>query len=110
MSPILFNIAIKPLLQTIILDHQFVGITPATPPTPASHYAPPPPPLKVLGYAGGVFVFLNNVSDLDRLVSHLENYQHASNAKLNPHKTISLSLSGKPQPDWNRKLVKKKLS
>ena len=105
---ILFNIAIEPLLQTIILDHQFVGITPASPPTPTSHYAPPPPPpLKVLGYADDVFVFLNNVLDLDRLVSHLANYQHASNAQLNPHKTVSLSLSGKPQPDWNHKLVEK---
>ncbi|KAG2214076.1 hypothetical protein INT45_010955 [Circinella minor] len=84
LSPILFNLALEPLLQSILRDQHFQGILPMLPPTIAPHLSPRPIHLKVLGYADDVFVFLHPQSDLERLDLHLSTYQKASNAKLNP--------------------------
>ncbi|KAI7846912.1 hypothetical protein BDC45DRAFT_576446 [Circinella umbellata] len=76
-----------------------------SPLTVAPHLSPTPIPLKVLGYADDVFLFLYLQPYLERLDLHLSTYQKAFNAKLNSQKIISISLSGKKQQAGNTKLV-----
>ncbi|KAI7852867.1 hypothetical protein BDC45DRAFT_512737 [Circinella umbellata] len=64
------------------------------------------PLLKVLEYANDSFVFLHRFLDMDRLHTHPNTYQKASNVTLNTRKTILISLSDKQQTAWNTKLIK----
>lgn len=99
-SPILFNLALEPLLRAILADDSFQGISLNTVAS-ENISLPTLPPLKCLAYADDVMIFLSTPSDLHRLQLHLSKYQSASNAKLNPHKSQAISLSGNRQPEWN---------
>ncbi|KAG1445074.1 hypothetical protein G6F55_012092 [Rhizopus delemar] len=92
-SPVLFNLAFEPLLRRIIRDLAFCGF--ALPRSSLSH-----PldlnlqPIKLLAYADDMVCLLHDPNDLNVLHSHLEVYSRASNAQINFHKTLAVSLSG----------------
>lgn len=95
LSPVLFNLALEPLLRTLMADSSFHGYHFQR---PSSCMVPviSPPPFKLLAYADDVLVSLRSPSDLDRLMQHLDTYARASNARLNRHNTQAFSLSGHP--------------
>ena len=59
-----------------------------------------PPPLKLLSYADDLEVFLSSPREWPVLLSLLELYGRASNAKVNLSKTVLVSLSGVAHPEW----------
>ncbi|KAG1466235.1 hypothetical protein G6F56_004725 [Rhizopus delemar] len=54
------------------------------------------PLLKALAYADDIMVFLSSPEEIQTLMSILSTYERASNACLNCHKTIAVSISGTP--------------
>jgi hypothetical protein len=58
------------------------------------------PTLKLLAYADDILVFLKDPIELTSLLTLINAYELASNAKLNLGKTIAVSLSGQSQPFW----------
>jgi hypothetical protein len=57
-----------------------------------------------LAYADGVIVFLKGPTGLQVLLQLVSLYGRASNAKLNCHKTLAVSLSGQEQLEWRTML------
>ncbi|CAO3611948.1 unnamed protein product [Mucor hiemalis] len=122
LSPLLFNLAFEPLLRSILASSSFsgVGLAPVSVPRswcpdPASVLSPsgeldwfldrvsdvdPPPPLKLLSYADDLEVFLSSPDEWPELLSLLDLYGRASNAKVNLNKTVLVSLSGVAHPEW----------
>ncbi|CEP16737.1 hypothetical protein, partial, partial [Parasitella parasitica] len=59
-----------------------------------------PAPVKLLSYADDLEVFLSCPDEWPVLLSLLELYGRASNAKVNLGKTVLVSLSGRPHSAW----------
>ena len=96
LSPIIFNLALEPLLQMILQDQNITGMTP---PDPFTQLQPPQPNhaiFKLSAYADDLLVIVRTPREYRRLISHIDTYGAASNAKLNLNKTQVLSLSGNP--------------
>ncbi|KAG1034961.1 hypothetical protein G6F43_013321 [Rhizopus delemar] len=93
-SPLLFNLAIEPLIKAIVYSPQIIGFRP--PNLSLSNIRTPvygPPSLcslKVLAYADDLLIFLNNPGDLDVVQSLIACYNQASNAKMNYDKTVAV--------------------
>ncbi|KAG2203643.1 hypothetical protein INT47_011737 [Mucor saturninus] len=97
LSPILFNLALEPLLQTTLQDPLLPGVLPYT----LYRDSGIPTALKTLAYADDVLVVLTRPSEYAILQRHLHIYERASNGKLNTSKTQVLSVTGKPLgPNW----------
>ena len=97
LSPVLFNLALEPLLSRILHDDSITGYQ--LPATPLHNYninIKDPTQLKILAYADDCFVFIHNLHDLQRTMLHIETYSLASNATINKDKTHAISLSGSP--------------
>ncbi len=62
------------------------------------------PPVKALTYADNVIVFLKDPTELQVLLQLVSLYGRASNAKLNRHKTLSISLSDDERLEWRAML------
>ncbi|KAG1136310.1 hypothetical protein G6F37_012114 [Rhizopus arrhizus] len=92
LSPILFNLALEPLLLSINQDAQMVGYRFTT--TGIPHH------VKTLAYADDICTILNNHSGYDRLQYHMHQYSNVSNAKFNQDETEAFSLSGTPNESW----------
>ncbi|KAG1040349.1 hypothetical protein G6F43_012298 [Rhizopus delemar] len=111
-SPMLFNLAFEPLLRKILTDPLYNGFsTPRAPPSCISDNLLQP--IKLLAYADDVLCLLKDPSDLTRLQTHLDTYSQASNAKVNFHKTETLSLSGSritPSSIWHGPLLSHRIS
>jgi hypothetical protein len=60
----------------------------------------PPPAVKLLSYADDLEVFLSSPDEWSILLSLLDLYGRASNAKVNLGKTVLVSLSGVSHPVW----------
>ncbi|KAK4521393.1 uncharacterized protein ATC70_012008 [Mucor velutinosus] len=135
LSPLLFNIAFDPFLRSIQQNPTFEGfhVQQEAPPHPSptadvddlteslTNSSPPPDsprntpsvspthrnPIKykILAYADDTLVYLKNFSDFLLLQDSINAYMKASNALLNYRKTIAISLSGQPQPDWREFLA-----
>ncbi|KAG1165002.1 hypothetical protein G6F46_005500 [Rhizopus delemar] len=58
------------------------------------------PPVKALADADDVIAFLKSPTELQDLLQLVSLYGRASNAKLNHHKTLAVSLSGEEQLEW----------
>ncbi|KAG1048844.1 hypothetical protein G6F43_008790 [Rhizopus delemar] len=69
-----------------------------------SNLARSSPPVKALAYADDVLVFLKGPTELQVLLQLVSLYGRASNAKLNHHKTLAVSLSGEEQLEWRTML------
>ncbi|KAG2230678.1 hypothetical protein INT48_008019 [Thamnidium elegans] len=93
LSSILFNLALDPLLQSIVQDPTLPGIVPRPIPQLSSGSIPTPNALKSMAYADDIIIFLNTPFEFGTLLHHLKTYELASNG-LNVSKTQVLSLSG----------------
>jgi hypothetical protein len=96
LSPLLFNLALEPLLLAINQDTRITGYRFVQ--AGVDHY------VKTLAYADDICTILHNQDDYYRLLYHLELYSSVSNAKFNQQKTEAFSLSGKPDRDWKELL------
>jgi hypothetical protein len=92
LSCILYNLAIEPLLRSILDDRTIQGY-PFQQLYPAA-ISRPLKPIKLLCYADDLLVFLMTHAEFDRLNLLLDHYSKASNAKINMNKVKALSLSG----------------
>jgi hypothetical protein len=110
LSPLLFNIAFDPFLRSIQQNPEFGGFhvqqeapphsTPSVTPTHRNSLQ-----YKILAYADDTLVYLKNSADFLLLQNSINTYMKASNALLNYRKTIAISLSGSPQPEWREFLA-----
>ncbi|KAF9185027.1 hypothetical protein BGZ49_004356 [Haplosporangium sp. Z 27] len=89
LSPLLFNIAIEPLIQTTISSPVIQSI--AIPSYLSS-------PLKIMACAGDLKVYLREVEEWYALKEVMETYSLASNAKPNLSKTVAYPLSSTGGP------------
>lgn len=96
LSPLLFNLAMEPLLLSLLHDDNLIGFPPSTQPVSPTM----PRPMKLLAYADDLCIFLSNQQDFHRAMAHLTAYNQASNAKVNVSKTEVFSLSGARLPTW----------
>ncbi|KAG1546419.1 hypothetical protein G6F46_009806 [Rhizopus delemar] len=105
LSPLLFNLAIEPFLRSIWSSSLISGFTfPRSTQSGLSNLARSSPPVKALAYADDVLVFLKGPTELQVLLQLVSLYGRASNAKLNHHKTLAVSLSGEEQLEWRTML------
>ncbi|KAG1135452.1 hypothetical protein G6F38_012791 [Rhizopus arrhizus] len=105
LSPLLFNLAIEPLLRAIWFSPLISGFTFLRQQHPNFTSLPiSSPPLKALAYADDVLVFLTRSTELQTLLYLVSLYGKASNARLNRGKTITVSLSGEDHHDWRQTL------
>ncbi|KAG1167868.1 hypothetical protein G6F36_012411 [Rhizopus arrhizus] len=105
LSPLLFNLAIEPFLRSIWSSSLISGFTfPRSIQLGLSNLARSSPPVKALAYANDVLVFLKGPTELQVLLQLVSLYGRASNAKLNRHKTLAVSLSGEEQLEWRTML------
>jgi endonuclease/exonuclease/phosphatase family metal-dependent hydrolase len=123
LSPLLFNLAFEPLLRSLLVSSLAgvslgsVMVSPRFKPSPLSvHVDPkdgtgnwpldfvsgstPPPAVKLLSYADDLEVFLSSPDEWSLLLSLLDLYGRASNAKVNLSKTVLVSLSGVSHASW----------
>jgi hypothetical protein len=124
LSPLLFNLAFEPLLRSILVCSGLSGVSLAPvvlpsrwKPTPSSVRIDPgggcwdwpldfvsasssPPAVKLLSYADDLEVFLSGPGEWSVLLSLLDTYGRASNAKVNLKKTVLVSLSGVAHSSW----------
>jgi hypothetical protein len=97
-SPLLFNLAMEPLVKAISQSPDIKGFS-APPPSLSSINASISgpsgfQPIKVLAYADDLLIYLQDQSDLDEVQRLIQCYNHASNAKMNFDKTVAFSVSG----------------
>ncbi|CDS10942.1 hypothetical protein LRAMOSA11428 [Lichtheimia ramosa] len=121
LSPLLFNLAFEPMLRSI-WNSCLQGVSLCTVPI-ARHHRPTPvmlpecrhtqatdyvctsftdpaPTVKMLSYADDLEVFLTHPDEWPVLMSLLDKYSRASNAKVNLSKTVMMSLSGREHAAW----------
>ncbi|KAG1050390.1 hypothetical protein G6F43_007335 [Rhizopus delemar] len=103
-SPILFNLALEPLIRAINDSQRIQGFLPPSLSLPTIRgplYGPSSlQPIKVLAYAGDLLIFLRNAADLAEVQRLIQHYNQASNTKMNFDKTVAFSISGIPPPRW----------
>ncbi|KAG1358340.1 hypothetical protein G6F62_000791 [Rhizopus arrhizus] len=105
LSPLLFNLAIEPLLRFIWSSPLISGFIFLRPQQPNFTSLPrPSPPLKVLAYADNDLVFLTRPTELQTLLYLVFLYGKASNARSNRGKTLAVSLSAEDHQDWSQML------
>ncbi|KAG0934887.1 hypothetical protein G6F32_010587 [Rhizopus arrhizus] len=97
LSPLLFNLALEPLLLSIQQDRAIIGYGYESDGIPQS--------VKTIAYADDVCVILNTQDDFTRLQYHLSQYSQVSNAKFNQAKTEAFSLNGDKDENWERYLL-----
>jgi hypothetical protein len=95
LSPLLFNLALEPLLLSILQDPSYQGYVPMHADTTPSRQ-----PVKLLAYADDICLFLGHHDDYTLAMTHFQNYSQVSNAKLNIDKTEAFSLGGAGLPTW----------
>jgi endonuclease/exonuclease/phosphatase family metal-dependent hydrolase len=124
LSPLLFNLAFEPLLRSVLACSSLSGVSLAPVVVPRTwlpnpqkvhldlgddtgNYpldfvsgSSPPAPIKLLSYADDLEVFLSSPGEWLVLLSLLEVYGRASNAKVNLSKTVLVSLSGVAHQPW----------
>lgn len=106
LSPLLFNLALEPLLRSLLASPSIHGFSFSFPnaPTPSYYISSPPPPLNTLANADDVLIFISCPEELSHAMTIIDLYCKASNARLNHHKSLAVSLSGKV-PDFSAKVL-----
>ncbi|KAG1487848.1 hypothetical protein G6F54_012411 [Rhizopus delemar] len=103
-SPILFNLALEPLIRAVNDSPRIQGFLPPSLSLPTIRgplYGPSSlQPIKVLAYADDLLIFLRTAADLAEVQKLIQHYNQASNAKMNFDKTVAFSISGIPHPHW----------
>ncbi|KAG1031569.1 hypothetical protein G6F25_012004 [Rhizopus arrhizus] len=102
LSPLLFNLALEPLLLAINQDSEIIGYTFFDSDT--EHR------VKTLAYADDICTILHNVNGYDRVQHHLLRYPTVSNAKFNKHKTEAFSLNGHTEDSWQSFVQRQQIS
>ncbi|KAG2232849.1 hypothetical protein INT48_006301 [Thamnidium elegans] len=97
LSPILFNLALEPLLLAILQDESFIGFSYEN--KDGTHN------VKALAYADDICTILHSLEDYNKLQQHLQAYVSVSNAKFNQDKTEAFSLSGYSDEEWKQNLM-----
>lgn len=95
LSPLLFNLAMEPLLLSILQDPVYQGYQPIN-----ADSSPAGQSVKLLAYADDICLLLNQHEDYTIAMNHFQQYSQVSNAKLNVTKTEAFSLSGQAQSSW----------
>lgn len=85
LSPLLYVLALEPLLKSIKRDKGIKGLWPQT----EKHLN-----LSVLAHADDVYLWLDGEQDLKRARQHLKRYEEASGAKINEQKSKLYVLDG----------------
>jgi len=93
LSPLLFNLAFEPLLQSILTCPEITGFQMCD--------SPHSDPLKDMAYADDLAAFIRTAPEWTALKTILDTYSRASNARLNLQKTVAFSLNG----DMDRDLL-----
>lgn len=109
LSPLLFNLALEPLLLSILQDarikgFQFHGIN------FDGHSIERSPTIELLAYADDVCLLLKDPHDFTLVHDHMQKYTMVSNAKFNVDKTKAFSLNGKRDPSWTSLLTSNNIS
>ncbi|EIE88878.1 hypothetical protein RO3G_13589 [Rhizopus delemar RA 99-880] len=103
-NPILFNLALEPLIRAVNDSQRIQGFLPPSLSLPTIHgplYGPSSlQPIKVLAYTDDLLIFLRNAADFAEVQRLIQHYNQASNAKMNFDKTIAFSISGIPHLHW----------
>jgi hypothetical protein len=100
LSPLLFNLAMEPLLLSILQDSTITGYLPCFSPQQGPQNNDEEKRFKLLAYADDICLFIANQNDFHKTQAHLQRYGQVSNAKLNVEKTEVFSLSGRALPQW----------
>lgn len=96
-SPLLFNFAIEPFLQSILAHQDISGYSLQhghTTFTKGLNYITPNRSVKLLAYADDVLLYINSVSEFHALQDCLKTYNKASNSLINYNKSVAFPLSG----------------
>ncbi|EIE92063.1 hypothetical protein RO3G_16774 [Rhizopus delemar RA 99-880] len=93
LSPLLFNIALEPLLLSIQQDPHYQGYLPLNGNASLR--------VKCIAYADDICAFVKDVEDLGRLQYHMTQYNRVSNSKFNQGKTEAFSLNGGQSSSWS---------
>lgn len=106
LSPLLFNLVLEPFLRAVQHTPLLPGFSFRLTPTHAEGCISwgTPDAVKLLAYADDVLVFLTRPDQLSILLQLFDLYGQASNARLNRHKTMAISLSGRRDQDWTQTL------
>ncbi|CDH60772.1 hypothetical protein RO3G_01429 [Lichtheimia corymbifera JMRC:FSU:9682] len=104
LSPLLFNLMLEPLLRSILSTPAIQGFSFDIPGSPMhrNQFATTLPPLKTLAYADDVLIFVTDKDEVQEIMTIIQLYCRASNAKLNCHKTLAVSLNGHIPDDWKQ--------
>ncbi|KAK4521006.1 uncharacterized protein ATC70_006890 [Mucor velutinosus] len=96
-SPMLFNFAIEPFLQSILVNPNIRGYSLQhgdTALTNDLHYVSPHRPVKLLAYADDVLLYVHSIAEFHVLQHCLATYNKASNSLINYNKSVAFPLSG----------------
>ncbi|KAG1277445.1 hypothetical protein G6F66_012295 [Rhizopus arrhizus] len=105
LSLLLFNLAIEPLLRTIYASPSITGFSFQVGfATRLTNPLAQVPILKTMAYTDDLAIFLVDSGELHALLDILALYSRASNARLNRHKTLTISPSGQLQQSWQSAL------
>lgn len=102
LSPLLFNIALEPLLLSIQQDESFTGYSYQS---QNSTYK-----IKYLAYADDVCILVHDRHDFNQLQKHINHYSSVSNAKFNQSKTEAFSISGQCDNEWKQYLERQNVT
>lgn len=97
LSPILFNLALKPLLLSIQQDAAITSYQ--------YTYQGIPQYVKTIAYADDICVILHSQHGFQRLQLHLQRYADVLNAKFKKSKTKAFSLNEQRYNDWNHQHI-----
>lgn len=102
LSSLLLNIALEPFLRAVQHTPLISGFSFSFPQATdeGCRTFDTPDAVKCLAYADDILVFLTRPDQLHTLLQLFDIYSHASNTRLNRHKTMAVSLSGRRQPEW----------
>jgi exonuclease III len=101
-SPILFNMALEPLLLAIQQDEAIIGYQYTA--NGLKHH------VKTIAYADDICAILNSQEDFNKVQHHIAQYSRVSNAKFNQSKTEAFSLNGNKDNGWSTFLHQENIS
>jgi hypothetical protein len=95
-SPILFNFAIEPFIQSIINNTNISGysLQPTKPIQKRKIHLPATAPIKVLAYADDILILVKSRPEYMQMEDCIKTYGKASNSKINYDKSIAFPMHG----------------